>query len=84
MSIANMGKENKYSPNEAAFEYSIEKYARELINDVKEKSDSYGEVSKKLNQIKATSIFNGTNYFVVVNHAIDIIENEKNAIALKE
>ncbi|MDT2808344.1 hypothetical protein [Vagococcus lutrae] len=79
-----MGKENKYSPNEVAFEYSIEKYARELINDVKEKSDSYGEVSKKLNQIKATSIFNGTNYFVVVNHAIDIIENEKNAITLKE
>lgn len=79
-----MEQENKYLPNEVAFEYSLEKYARELISDVKEKSDNYGEVSKKLNQIKATSIFNGTDYFVVVNHAINIIENEKNAITLKE
>ncbi len=79
-----MEQENKYSPNEVAFEYSLEKYARELISDVKENSDNYGEVSKKLNQIKAASIFNGTDYFVVVNHAINIIENEKNAITLKE
>lgn len=79
-----MEQENKYSPNEVAFEYSLEKYARELISDVKEKSNNYGEVSKKLNQIKSTSIFNGTDYLVVVNHAINIIENEKNAITLKE
>lgn len=79
-----MTQENKYSPNEAAFEYSLEKYARELISDVKENSNNYGEVSKKLNQMKAISIFNGSNYFIVVNHAINIIENEKNAITLKE
>ncbi|MHC5373605.1 hypothetical protein ACYSNU_07360 [Enterococcus sp. LJL120] len=64
------------------FNEVVDKKATKLILENKSEAHCFGDVTQSLEKLKAQCVFHGNPFLVVVNRALEIVEQEKNAITL--